>query len=73
MEKAEETIDVNYFGLLRICNSLFPLLKPYSRVVNMSSSTGHLSRIPCLNIRQKFTQTNLTIEELSTLMNEFVR
>lgn len=40
--QAKQTLDVNYFGMLNVCDELFPLLKRYSRVVNMSSGLGKL-------------------------------
>nr|CAD7409723.1 unnamed protein product [Timema cristinae] len=53
-EQAENTQRVNYFNLLDVCHSLFPLLRPHARVVNVSSSMGHLTKIPDQEIRNKF-------------------
>ncbi|OPL21057.1 hypothetical protein AM593_06137, partial [Mytilus galloprovincialis] len=36
-ERATTTCGTNYFGTLNVCNTLFPLLKPHARVVNVSS------------------------------------
>jgi len=71
--QAEVTLETNYFGLVRICNELFPLLKNNARVVNVSSSSGHLSRIPSKKIRDELSNENLTIEELNKLMNSFIK
>ncbi|XP_047004628.1 carbonyl reductase [NADPH] 1-like [Schistocerca americana] len=71
-EQAENTVRVNYFGVLETCKALFPLLRPRARVVNLSSSAGHLLRIPGENLRKKFVDPNLTEEQLSELMKEFV-
>lgn len=71
--QAEVTIDVNYFGLLRVCNSLFPILRPHARVVNVSSAVGHLSCIRSAELRQQFADLNLSEEKLSVLMRKFVR
>ncbi|XP_044746430.1 carbonyl reductase [NADPH] 1-like [Coccinella septempunctata] len=71
-KQAEETIAVNYFSLLRVCNSLFPLLRQNGRVVNISSSAGHLSRIPSEDLRKKLGDKSLTIDSLSRLMEKFV-
>ncbi|KAJ8979440.1 hypothetical protein NQ317_003219 [Molorchus minor] len=72
-EQAENTIAVNYFGTLRVCNALFPLLRTNGRVVNVSSSAGHLSRIPSVDLRAKFSDANLTVENLNKLMEKFVK
>ena len=71
--QAEETIKVNYYGTLSVCEALFPLLRNNSRVVNLSSSAGHLSRIPSPDLRQKLSDPNLTIPKLSELMDQFVK
>ncbi|GLG95898.1 hypothetical protein R5R35_005589 [Gryllus longicercus] len=71
--QAEQTIHVNYTSLLETCHILFPLLKPHARVVNVSSSAGHLSRIPGESLKQKLANPSLTEEELTTLMNDFVQ
>nr|XP_022913892.1 carbonyl reductase [NADPH] 1-like isoform X1 [Onthophagus taurus] len=72
-KQASDTIKTNYFGLLRVCEAFFPLLRKDARVVNVSSSAGHLARIPSIELRAKFSDSNLTVEKLSTLMNEFVK
>lgn len=72
-EQAEVTIAVNYFALLDVCETLFPLLRPYARVVNVSSSAGHLLRIQSQSLQQRFKDPSLTIEQLSQLMREFVK
>ncbi|KAJ8940429.1 hypothetical protein NQ314_010726 [Rhamnusium bicolor] len=59
-EQAEKTVAVNYFGTLRVCEALFPLLRTNARVVNISSSAGHLHRIPSADIRAKFSNADLT-------------
>nr|CAD7459602.1 unnamed protein product [Timema tahoe] len=72
-EQAENTMRVNYFNLLDVCHSLFPLLRPHARVVNVSSSMGHLTKIPDQEIRNKFASSSLTEEKLSELVNQFIR
>ncbi|KAK9886609.1 hypothetical protein WA026_017531 [Henosepilachna vigintioctopunctata] len=71
-KQAEETIAVNYFSLLRVCNTLFPILRENARVVNVSSSAGHLSRIPSEDLRKKLSDASLTTDNLSKLMEKFV-
>ncbi|XP_075981430.1 carbonyl reductase [NADPH] 1-like [Anticarsia gemmatalis] len=70
--QAEDTLRINYFSLLNTCDILFPLLKNGARVVNLSSSLGHLSSIPSLELRKKFKDENLTIPELNKLLQSYV-
>ncbi|XP_034246303.1 carbonyl reductase [NADPH] 1-like [Thrips palmi] len=71
--QAEVTLATNYFALVDTCRELFPLLRPHARVVNLSSSAGHLLRIPGEAIRKKLLNPALTIDELSNLMQSFVQ
>ncbi|XP_046666472.1 carbonyl reductase [NADPH] 3-like [Homalodisca vitripennis] len=71
-EQAEATLTTNYFGLLAVCHALFPLLRPHARVVNLSSSEGHLSKIPDETIRDRLQDPNLTEEGLTCLVKEFI-
>lgn len=71
--QVEETLNVNYFGTVRVSNALFPLLNPHARVVNISSSCGHLSKIPSVEKRSQLSNPAITEEQLSELMNDFIR
>lgn len=71
-EQAEVTIQVNYFSTLDVCETLFPLLRPNAQVVNISSSLGHLSKIPSAELRAKLSSSTLTVEQLSDLMKQFI-
>ncbi|KAL4130886.1 hypothetical protein QTP88_008263 [Uroleucon formosanum] len=70
--QAEETIRINYFGLRTVCDALFPLLVPGARVVNLSSSAGRLSLIPGEDLRRTLSSPLLTLDQLDTLMRQFV-
>ncbi|CAI6345074.1 unnamed protein product [Macrosiphum euphorbiae] len=70
--QAEETLRVNYFALRSVCDALFPLLVPGARVVNLSSSAGRLSVIPSEELRRTLSSPLLTIDQLDTLMRQFV-
>ena len=68
----------NFFGLLGVCRALFPLLRSHSRVVNVSSSCGHLLRINgqepmASELRNKLSSPSLTEEELCQIMSNFVK
>jgi len=71
-EQAEVTIRTNYFGTLRASNILFPILRDHARVVHLSSSCGHLSVIPGEEKRKQLSDPNLSMDGLTSLMNEFV-
>jgi carbonyl reductase 1 len=71
--QAENTLHVNYFSLLNTCHVLFPLLRPHARVVNLSSSLGHLLQIPGELLRKKLSSSSLTEEELTDLLQQFVK
>lgn len=70
--QAEETCFVNYFSLVSVCNILFPILRDGARVVNVSSSTGHLSRIPSESLQKRLKDPSLTVEQLSALIQQYV-
>ncbi|KAF6203739.1 hypothetical protein GE061_002073 [Apolygus lucorum] len=71
--QAETTLKTNYFALKKVCEALYPLLRPHARVVTLSSSAGHLHRIPGTELRKRFGAATLTEEELDDLMQEFLR
>lgn len=70
--QAAETVRVNYFALRAVCDALFPLLRPGARVVNVSSSAGHLTRIPGIQLREQLSSPLLTVQQLDALMRQFV-
>nr|XP_021185231.2 carbonyl reductase [NADPH] 3 [Helicoverpa armigera] len=70
--QAEQTLFVNYFSLVSTCEILFPILKNGARVVNVSSSAGHLSRIPSQVLKDRLSDEKLTIPELSKLMQDYI-
>lgn len=72
-EQAENTIKTNYFGTLRVCNELFPLLRPHARVVNVSSLCGMLNKIKGEELKKKLNSPDITVDELTALMNQFVQ
>ena len=56
---------------------MFHLLRPHARVVNVSSSAGHLKRVngkepEASELRSKLSSISLTEEELDDLMNNFI-
>uniref|UniRef100_A0A0K8REZ9 carbonyl reductase (NADPH) n=1 Tax=Ixodes ricinus TaxID=34613 RepID=A0A0K8REZ9_IXORI len=72
-EQAEVTVKTNFFSTLSVCKELFPLLRPHARVVNVSSMCGMLKVIPGQELRDKFNNPDITLEELVELMKKFVQ
>jgi len=76
-EQAVVTLQTNFFNTERICQILFPILKPHARVVNVSSSSGHLLKIsgnePAAGqLRSKLSSVELSADELRQLMRDFI-
>ena len=70
-EMATVTIDVNFFGTLRVCSALYPLLRPHARVVHVSSRVGRIGVVSSQELRAKFTSPDLTEDALCDLMRQF--
>ena len=68
--QAKVTVATNYFSVKNTCENLFPLLRSGARVVNVSSSAGFLGNIPSNELRKKFSNPDLTYEELDGLMKD---
>lgn len=76
-EQASKTVGTNFFGTNRVCDALFPILKPHARVVNVASSMGQLGMMTgqsdaTVGLKKKLTSTSLTKEELCQLMQNFI-
>jgi len=64
------TLAVNYYGAVRVVETLKPLLSDNARVVNVSSGMGELACLG-LELRDRFSSPDLTLEELNSLMRKF--
>ena len=71
-EQASVTVSNNFTGTLRVTRALFPLIRPHGRIVNVSSTAGHLSILQ-EHLRNKFSDPDLTEEGLVALMDQFVK
>lgn len=72
------TIQTNYYNMLKLCDQLFPLLRPHARVIHLTSDDGHLSKIAghepeASALRKRFAAADLTLEELNKLLEEFIQ
>ncbi|KAF6203902.1 hypothetical protein GE061_002240 [Apolygus lucorum] len=72
LKQAEETLKTNYYALKDVCNALFPLLRPHARVVTVSSAAGFLQRINNEELRSRYADPNLTVEDLDKLVQEYI-
>lgn len=71
--QAEVTLKTNFFGTRNVCTELLPLMKPYGRVVNVSSMVSSSALKGCSQeLQQKFRSDTITEEELVQLMTKFV-
>ena len=71
-EVARRTLDVNFFGAMRVTDRLLPLLRSGGRIVMVSSGMGELSSVSSA-LRKRFEDPALTREQLVALMESFCR
>ncbi|XP_032524909.2 carbonyl reductase [NADPH] 3-like [Danaus plexippus] len=70
--QAEQTLYVNFFALVNFTEAVLPLMSDHSTILNISSSSGHLSRLPSVELRQRFQDPKLNLEGLKFLMREYI-
>jgi carbonyl reductase 1 len=68
---ARQTVDVNFFGPLRVTEGLLDLIPSGGSVVMVSSGLGELSVLGP-HVRERMLDPRLSRQELSDLMNQFV-
>jgi len=74
-QQAEPTVRVNFWGTVRVCDALMPLIRRSSagRVVNVSSTSGRLDIFRRDSaLRAQFESEALTRDQLYSLMDHFV-
>jgi NAD(P)-dependent dehydrogenase (short-subunit alcohol dehydrogenase family) len=69
---ARKTLDVNFFGTLRVTEALLPAIRRGGRVVMVSSGLGELSCVSA-ELRRRFLDPKLSRDDLVGLMESFVR
>ena len=72
-KQIEEVVNVNYFGTLNVCNALFPLLRPNSRVVHVSSDWGCIHYVKDENLRNKLMNKDNSIEDINSILKEYLK
>ena len=72
-EQAKPTLDVNFRGTLDLTETLLPVLRKGEdpRIVNVASMSGRLEQIRSSDLREKFSSSSLTLEELRDLVNQY--
>ena len=72
-KQASVTMKTNYFALLDVCDSLFPLLKEHSRVVHLASMAGQFAFNKSSDDKKKLAAGAKTIDEVTKFMEDFVK
>ncbi|XP_068184246.1 carbonyl reductase [NADPH] 1-like [Antennarius striatus] len=71
--QAEVTLRTNFFSTRNMLTHFLPLVRPGGRVVNVSSFVGATTLNKCSPaLQQRFRSDDITEEELSGLMQQFV-
>eukprot|EP00818_Percolomonas_sp_WS_P002579 CAMPEP_0117442478 /NCGR_PEP_ID=MMETSP0759-20121206/4172_1 /TAXON_ID=63605 /ORGANISM="Percolomonas cosmopolitus, Strain WS" /LENGTH=267 /DNA_ID=CAMNT_0005234367 /DNA_START=1219 /DNA_END=2019 /DNA_ORIENTATION=+ len=68
---AQDTFNVNYYGLKHVTESLYDQIVDNGRVVNVSSGLGQVSGMDD-QLKKKFLDSNLTEEQLDALVTKFL-
>jgi carbonyl reductase 1 len=68
---ARRTVDVNFFGVLRVTDALAPLLRADARVVNLSSGLANTSDLPT-TLRAQLQAPDMDRGAAIALMRSFV-
>ena len=68
---ARRTIDVNFFGPLRVTEAMLPLVARGGTIVMVSSGMGELAAVDA-SLRARFTAPALTRDGVAALTREFV-
>lgn len=66
----KKVIDVNYQGTLEVCMAFLPMMKPGSRIVNLSSVASSL-RPYREDLQERFRNTEMTLADLQALVTEY--
>ncbi|KAK3591767.1 hypothetical protein CHS0354_019539 [Potamilus streckersoni] len=71
-EKVEETLKLNFWDTLAVCEVLYPLLRPHARVVNVGSIYSTMAFGRCSDsLKAKISNPNISMDQLKDLMRDF--
>lgn len=71
-EAAKRNVETNYKSVLKIEKHLYPLLRDCARVVNISSSCGHLSNLRKKEWIEALMKPDLETEDINKFVNEYL-
>ena len=71
-EVVRRTLEVNFFGALRVTDALVPRMRDGGTIVMVSSGMGEVSAL-APSLRQRILSTELTKDDLVELVRSFVR
>ena len=71
--QTKPSLDINFRGTVDLTVELLPLLRKRNdaRIVNVASMSGYLQQIKSAQLRDAFTDPNLSMEKLHSLVNQF--
>lgn len=70
--QAEQTMFVNFFSLINFTEKMLPIVKNGGKIINVSSSSGHLSRIPSSKLRAIMLDSiDKDVDNLLELMSKY--
>lgn len=69
-EVARRTLDTNVRGVITVTDAMLPLMSPRSRIANVSSGLGTLSRVSS-DLRSRYVASDVSRGQLEALMLEF--
>eukprot|EP00933_Yihiella_yeosuensis_P072956 TRINITY_DN8150_c0_g2_i1.p1 TRINITY_DN8150_c0_g2~~TRINITY_DN8150_c0_g2_i1.p1 ORF type:complete len:290 (-),score=62.83 TRINITY_DN8150_c0_g2_i1:698-1567(-) len=71
-DQARKTVDVNYYGTKAMIQAFQPLLRPGSRLIGVSSTSGQLGSSWSEQMKQRLLSDDLSIADLDSVAEEFV-
>lgn len=73
VEQATDTVKTNFTGTLNMIRAFAMAMKPHGRIVNVSSyHPGLLSRLTSQDLRDHFSNPDVTEPEVISLMEQFI-
>ncbi len=70
--KAENTININFFGIFDLFNELYDSFRLNAKVINVTSDWGLIHYIENPKYKQKLFDKNLSIQEILNLIHDYV-
>lgn len=69
-EQRTEMYDTNFYGTMRVCQAILPLMRKGGRIVNVSSQSGQLKYM-APDLRELFLEPDLTLDQVGQLLSRF--